>query len=122
MITRLCLIWNSYLSENMYFIGTLDKLGKNYLFIYKDEAIQAEREGCMLPFPYTEKELYFSSLPDFFSSRVIGQSMRKEYGIPREADEIQVLAAINGRKNSDSFYTVSEDVFQTLKAKTVKSK
>ena len=82
MINRVFLLWQSYKTKEILLLGSLTKKEeKGYEFKYEKDATRAQSLGCFLPFPYTEDKIYFSTLPTFFTQRMlISNYNSKKYG------------------------------------------
>lgn len=115
MTKKIYLMWNSYISNELLTICVLTKVKQLYLFKYDKEALKAQEQGCMLPFPYSEKVSCFSKLPSFFESRKLNPDTRKRMGIVCDDDDFSILLSNHGQKNSDNFLIISDKTYQMLK-------
>lgn len=117
MINKVYLYWTSY-ENKKYIIAVLQRSGKNYLFKYADEAKIAKEKGCLLPFPYTENVLCFNYLPPFFIQRMLNKQTLDILNIKyNPKDELSILIANNGKRNTDNF-TIMPD-FEIEREKTL---
>lgn len=116
MIKKIYLLWNSYITHELITIGTLNKIGKKYMFKYEVDALKAQEQGCLLPFPYIEDEVYFSFLPRFFERRMLNKETRNRLNLNCDSNDVFSILTLNhGRTNSDNFYVFSEEKYQVLK-------
>lgn len=115
MIKRIYLLWNSYRTKELLTIGTLNKIGNKYMFKFEQEALKAREQGCFLPFPYTEDEVYFSFLPNFFERRMLNKETRNKLNLNCDSKDIfSILTLNNGQTNSDNFYIFTEERYTEL--------
>ena len=112
MLEKVYLLWDSYKKNRTYLIGVLSKKNDNYIFKYNQDAILALSDGCMLPFPYTEKTYAFSSLPLFFNRRI---NHRKG----KVGNMLDVLNINDGRMNNDNFRIVSSSTLEKGRQKNL---
>lgn len=115
MMKTVYLLWNSYTTKELLKIGTLNIIGKKYMFKYDEQALIAEQQGCFLPFKYTEDELYFSFLPSFFERRMLNKEIRERLNLNCKKNDIfSILTLNNGKTNGDNFYILGEEKYQAL--------
>ena len=117
MIKKVYLLWHAYTTGELLVIGSLTKTeDKGYMFKYEKDAVKAKSLNCFLPFGYTEEELYFSSLPDFFSQRMLtSKYYADKLGIKYDNnDELSVLTYGDSIKNTDNFRIISEKDYNSL--------
>lgn len=117
MIKKIYLLWHAYSTKELLTIASLEKIDNNkYLFKYEKDAIKAKSMGCFLPFNYTDEELYFSSLPTFFSQRMLTSKFYiDKLNIKYDSDDIlSILCYGNGVKNTDNYSIVSDIDYMNL--------
>lgn len=110
MLEKVYLLWDSYKTNKTYLIGYLLKKEDKYIFKYDEEALLAYSDGCMLPFPYTDKFYQFNSIPLFFSRRI-------NYRKGKINNELNSLLENNGRINNDNFHIVENVIKNDLNSK-----
>lgn len=116
MIKKVYLMWNSYNTNENLTIGSLFLENQQYVFQFEEDAIRAMEYGCMLPFIYTNEKIYFDSLPQFFASRKQKKEILDKMGVIYNInDELSILTAFNGIKNTDNFMVVTEEMHENLK-------
>lgn len=117
MINKVYLLWNTYETNELLTIGSLTKLDKGYIFKYGNDAKKAMSLGCFLPFNYTEENIYFDSLPYFFTQRMLKSKFNVEtFGVDfQNKNELDILTYGDAIKNNDNFRVISEQSFNTLK-------
>ncbi len=109
------LLWESYETNKLLPIGILKQVNDNYSFQYLNGAKQAIEQGCFLPFPYTEKILYFDTLPDFFEQRILkGDFNSHKFNLKKDNNKLNYLVYRDSVRNSDNFKIVSEEKFNKL--------
>ncbi len=121
MIDKVLLLWQAYSTKELLLIGSLAKVeDRGYKFKYENEALKAQKLGCFLPFEYTKDELYFSSLPAFFSQRMLTSKYNSEkFGINyNPKNELSILVYGNSIKNSDNFTIITEKAYQSINSRT----
>ncbi len=111
------LLWESYKTNKILAIGVLKQLSDDkYSFKYFDTAKVAMEQGCFLPFPYSEEEMFFETLPDFFEQRILkGDFNTYKFDLKNEKNKLNYLVYRDSIKNSDNFKIVSEEKFQKMK-------
>lgn len=112
MLGQVYLLWDSYKKNRTYLIGVLSKKNNNYLFKYNKDALLALSDGCMLPFPYSEKVYVFSSLPLFFNRRI---NFRKG----KIGNVLDTLTINDGRMNNDNFRIISDSTLEKGRQKNL---
>jgi len=115
MIKKVYLLWNAYITNEILVIASLTKKDNNYVFKYESDAIKALDYGCMLPFVYSKDEIFFDSLPHFFTQRMLNEPMLNKLGVDyNPKDELSILTCLNGIKNNDNFLVIREDMLETI--------
>ena len=111
------LLWESYKTNKLLAIGVLKQLDNDkYSFKYFDTAKDAMEQGCFLPFPYSEEEIFFETLPDFFEQRILkGDFNTFKFNLKNETNKLNYLVYRDSVKNSDNFKIVDEEKFQKMK-------
>ena len=109
------LLWHAYVNNELLLIGKLKKEVEGYSFEYSEDAVKAMELGCFLPFPYTEKKLYFNTFPSFFAQRILTGNYNVNKFNVNSLDEFELLIHYGGVKNSDNFSIVSADVYNKNK-------
>lgn len=117
MINKVYLLWHAYITKELLVIASLTKTDNSkYIFKYEKDALKAKKLNCFLPFNYTEEELYFNSLPDFFSQRMLTSKYYVDkLGINYDSnDELSILTYGDSIKNTDNFRIISEKDYNSL--------
>jgi len=117
MIKKIYLLWHAYSTKELLTIASLEKLDNNkYLFKYEKDAVKAKNMGCFLPFNYTDEEVYFNSLPNFFSQRMLTSKFYVDrLNIKYESnDDLSILCYGNGVKNTDNYSIISDVDYMNL--------
>lgn len=121
MIKKVYLLWHAYITKELLVIGSLSKKdNNNYIFKYEKDAIKAKKLGCFLPFAFTDEEIKFSSLPTFFTQRMLTskyyiEKFKIDYN---PNDELSILCYGNSVKNTDNFSIISEENYKLFKETT----
>lgn len=108
-------MWNSYVSNELLTICAVTRVKNLYLLKYDKEALIAQTQGCILPFPYSEQVVCFPKLPPFFESRKLNPDIRRRMGIVCDNDDFSILLSNHGQKNSDNFLIISDKSYRMLK-------
>lgn len=109
------LLWESYQTNELLPIGILKQIKENFSFQYLKTAEEAIKQGCFLPFPYTEDILYFDTLPDFFEQRILkGEFNSQKFALKKDDSKLNYLIYRDSIKNSDNFRIVSEEKYRKL--------
>jgi len=116
MVDKVFLLWHAYTTDEILLVGSLRKFDGKYIFKYERDAVKAMSLRCFLPFPYTEKEIYFDALPSFFAQRMLTSKYNlNKFGIIYDPNnDLALLAFGDSIRNSDNFRVVTPDGYKLI--------
>lgn len=113
MIDRIYLMYHSYLLNEILEVGILERKEKGYSYMLGKDSEKAELSGCMIPF---RNPVTFDVLPDFFTQRMVSGAMLSKMNLSyNPKDDLSILAASRGIKNSDNFFIFTEIEYAQFK-------